>query len=92
MTPSPKTGINARAVPGLVEGAQVEFYAGSRGQEKPRAIVIDGTRIEVMSVISRKRVLDAASGGIREMWRCRLADGRVATVELLEDGAWRVSA
>jgi hypothetical protein len=76
----------------VIENDPVEFYAGSKGRETPRAVVIDGTRIEVMSVISRKRVLDAASGGIREMWRCRLADGRVATIELLEDGAWRVSA
>jgi hypothetical protein len=77
--------------PKLIEGARIESYAGYRGQETPRAVVIDGARLEVVSVLSRKRVFDAASGRMREVWRCGLADGRLATVEFLEDGAWRVS-
>lgn len=76
----------------FIEDAAVEFYAGSRGRETPRAVVIEGMRLEVVSVLSRERVLDAASGGTREVWCCGLADGRVATIELLEDGACRVSA
>lgn len=78
-------------MPRPVEGAQVEFYAGFKGRETPRAVVIDGRRRGVTSVLSRQRVLDAASGTMREVWHCGLADGRVATIELLENGACRVS-
>jgi len=79
-------------VPRLIENASVEFYAGSKGRETPRAVTLDGARLAVVSVLSRKRVFDATGGGTREVWRCGLADGRIVTVELLEDGACRVSA
>ena len=71
--------------------ATVECYAGYKGEETPRAITIAGVRSEVLSVVSRERVLDPASGVRRDVWRCRLADGREAAIELLEDGTWRVS-
>jgi hypothetical protein len=69
----------------------VECYAGYRGEETPRAVVIDGKRFEVVAVLSRARTLDASTGLVRRTWRCRLDDGRTATIELLEDGAWRIS-
>lgn len=69
----------------------VECYAGSRGEETPRAVVFGGKRFEVAAVLSRARTLDASTGLTREAWRCRLDDGRTVAVELLEGGAWRVS-
>jgi hypothetical protein len=71
---------------------RVESYAGYKGEETPRAVILDGTRFEVASVISRKRVLDSDRGRVREVWRCRLEDGRTVTVERLERVGWRVSA
>ncbi len=91
MIRSLKAGNGTPSGPTPIEGARVESYAGYRGQETPRAVLIDGMRLGVMSILSRQRVLDAASGGTREVWRCGLADGRLATIELFEDGAWRVS-
>ncbi len=73
------------------ERPAVECHAGYRGEETPRAVIIAGRRFEVVAILSRERTLDASSGQTREAWRCRLSDGRVATVELLEAGAWRVS-
>lgn len=69
----------------------VEWHAGYKGEETPRAITTAGVRREVRSVLSRQRVLDRAGGSRRDVWRCRLDDGRVVTIELFEDGAWRVS-
>jgi len=75
----------------LFEEVNVESYAGYKGEETPRAVVLEGKRFEVVSILSRKRALDSAGGGIRDIWRCRLDDGRAVTVELLENSAWRVS-
>jgi hypothetical protein len=72
--------------------ATVESYAGYKGEETPRAVVVQGARFEVLSIVDRKRVLDRDGGGMREIWRCRLEGGWEATVERLEDGTWRVSA
>jgi hypothetical protein len=72
--------------------AAVECYAGGQGEETPRAVVIAGKRFEIVAVLSRARHLDASTGLARRTWGCRLDDGRTVTVELLEDGAWRVSS
>lgn len=77
-------------MPRTIVPAAVECYAGGKGEETPRAVVLDGRRLEVVAVLSRERVLDAPSGTTRQAWRCRLDDGRTVTVELLEDGACRV--
>lgn len=78
-------------MPPTYERADVECYAGHKGQEIPRAVVIEGKRLEVVQVLSRGRSLDASSGRVRESWHCRLDDGRIAAIELPESGAWRVS-
>jgi len=75
-----------------LEDARVESYAGHKGDETPRAVILEGKRFAVLNIISRKRALDRASGKMADIWVCRLDDGRAMTVELLEDGAWRVSA
>lgn len=83
--------MNDKAPDGAFEaGTAVEFYAGHKGGETPRAVVAAGRRFEVRRVLDRRRVLDAASGSTREVWRCLLDDGRTVTVELLEDGSRRV--
>jgi hypothetical protein len=68
----------------------VEFYAGHRGREMPRAVVIAGRRSRVQAVLRRERVEDGATRARREVWRCRLDDGRTVVVEALENGATRV--
>jgi hypothetical protein len=71
---------------------EVERYAGYQGDETPRAVMIGQVRLEVVEILLRKRVLDEAGGPIRDIWRCRLADGREVIVERLDDENWRVSA
>jgi len=78
------------AGPAGVETA-VECYAGYTGDETPRAVIIDQVRLEVVEILLRKRTLDQASSAIRDVWRCRLADGREVVVERLDGGTWRVS-
>jgi hypothetical protein len=71
--------------------AKVEFYAGRKSNERPTAIVIAGQRVGVQAVLRRERIEDVATRTRREVWRCRLDDGRTVTVELLETGVTRVS-
>ena len=79
-------------MPRMFAPAAVECYAGHRGEESPRAFVMGGKRREIVAILSRARILDASTGLVRRSWRCRLDDGQTVTVQLLEDGTWRVSA
>jgi hypothetical protein len=79
------------AVNSGVEEVRVECYAGYKGEETPRAVVLEGKRFEVVKVLSRKRAFDRDNGQVRDTWRCRLEDGRAVAIERLEGGIWRVS-
>ena len=62
-------------------GLEVEYYAGSRGEEYPLAVVKDGRRLLVAEIKDRKRIFDAAAGVLRETFVCRLENGEVVTIE-----------
>lgn len=78
-------------MPKDLPGARVEFHSGYKGEEAPRAVILEGRRLEVRGILSRERGLDNASGLVRDIWHCRLEDGRRVTVELFETGERRVS-
>jgi hypothetical protein len=72
------------------EPARVECYAGYRGGETPRAVTLCGVRFPVAAVVSRKRLLDAGTGRLAEIFECRLEAGWSISLERSEDGSWRV--
>jgi hypothetical protein len=74
-----------------IEEVRVECYAGYKGDETPRAVVLEGERLEIVKVLSRKKVLDRDTGQVRDTWRCRLENGRTVAIERLEGGIWRIS-
>ena len=84
----PARTCRASSRPSIVE---VASYSGYRGEETPRAVTVEGARFEVSAVLSRERIMDGVSREIRERWRCRLEDGRVAVLERLSDGTWRAN-
>jgi hypothetical protein len=57
-------------MPSELQGVRVGCYAGSRGNEEPRWVEIDGVRCSVREVESRWREPD------RDGWRVTLDDGR----------------
>ena len=63
--------------------AKGEFYSGYKGGETPRVAVIEGRRIAVKEVIRRMRALDPRTGKIKDVYSCRLADGRV--IDIMEE-------
>jgi hypothetical protein len=63
--------------------AKGEFYSGYKSGETPRIAIIEGRRIAVTEVIRRMRTLDPRTGKIKDVYRCRLADGQV--IEIIEE-------
>ena len=61
--------------------AKGEFYSGYKNGETPRFAVIEGRRIAVTEVIRRMRTLDSRTGKIKDVYSCRLADGRVIDIK-----------
>jgi len=72
------------------EPARVECYAGYRGDETPRAITLCGVRFPVAAVVSRRRILEAGTGRMAEIFECRLEAGWSISLERSDDGSWRV--
>jgi hypothetical protein len=60
--------------------AKGEFYSGYKSGETPRFAIIEGRKIAVTEVIRRTRALDPRTRKIRDVFRCRLADGQVIDV------------
>jgi hypothetical protein len=60
---------------------RVEYYSGYRGEEKPRAVYLGEERIEVVKVISVRRILDRLSGQQKEVFECLLANGETVKIE-----------
>jgi hypothetical protein len=63
--------------------AKGEFYSGYKGGETPRVAIIEGRKISVTEVIRRKRALNSRTGKTEDIFRCRLADGRV--IDIIEE-------
>ena len=67
----------------------MEFYAGHRSGETPRILVWRGRRLEIGSVRRRSRVLDKASGLIKDVFDCEV-QGRRAVISRPASGPCRV--
>jgi hypothetical protein len=65
----------------MMKKAKGEFYSGASLDEVPRFAVFEGRKVEVVEVLGRKRLLDAATGKIRDLFKCRLADGSTVEIE-----------
>ena len=64
----------------------VEFYAGSRADEEPRVLRVDGRRVEVDAILERARAPEG------RMFRVRGDDGRAYVLREEGDaGAWTIS-
>jgi hypothetical protein len=63
--------------------AKGEFYSGYKSGETPRFAIIEGRRVAVTEVVRRLRTLDPQTGKIKDIYRCRLVDGRV--IDILEE-------
>ena len=73
------------------ERAEIEviFYAGYKGRETPRAIVLAGREYPVDEIIWRKKGQDRDTREPYELLRCRAA-GQEFTLKILPSGECRL--
>ncbi|HLO25239.1 MAG TPA: hypothetical protein VK187_03940 [Geobacteraceae bacterium] len=68
------------------ERIEVTAYAGYRGDETPRCMVLDGKRIDVVRVLERWVEEDGATGKRRRCFRVKGNDFRTHTLCHDEEG------
>jgi hypothetical protein len=74
---------------GPSEKVSVLCYSGYKGEETPRAILIGEKEIPVEKILSRKRISDAETGRIHEVFIGKTGRGSVQ-IERDESGEWTV--
>lgn len=67
--------------PVAVKVERVEYYAGGSGEEKPRAVFLEGKRMLVIKILSEKRLLVPSTGQRKELYECLLENGQVVKIE-----------
>jgi len=74
----------------MVERAvEVSAWSGYRGDESPRAFILDGRRIEVRKILEQWVEEDAATRGRRRCFRVKGDDFRIHILRCQEvDGVW----
>jgi|GEM_PF-1591998 len=68
---------------------KVEFYSGHRAEETPRAVLTGDTRLEIIEILERRRLMDTDSGLTFETFLCRLENGSQVLIRQEETG-WAV--
>lgn len=69
---------------------ELRFYAGHKGDEAPRSVLIGSREFRIDEILSRKRVLDKKSQKRMEIYRCKM-EGEVVEITKLESGEWSLS-
>ncbi len=62
------------------ETVRVEFYAGYKGEETPRAFILRGFKYAIEKVLSRQRRLDKDTGEHYDLFVCRVAGETVKII------------
>jgi len=60
---------------------RVEYYAGYKGEERPVAVYVGELRLEVVRLISVKRIQEKGGSRFIEIFECLLANGETVKIE-----------
>ena len=69
---------------------EVRFYAGYKGRETPRAVVIGDKEFPIQEILWRRRGRDRQSGKTFETFKCRMG-GDIVRITYHESGEWSIS-
>lgn len=74
------------------ELVDVRCYAGSRGDETPRAVLLGGREVTVRVEASWiEEPVGSGGAGRRRLFRVRLEDGRRCRLAQEPDGSWTIT-
>ena len=68
----------------------VRFYSGSKGDERPFCIVVDGEERLIVQISKQAIMEDAKTGKRRRMFEVITENGETYSVEEIE-GTWKIS-
>ncbi len=69
---------------------EVRFYAGYKGRETPRAVLIGDRKFNIEKILWRKRARDKKSGQMSEIFKCKM-EGEIIKIIHYESGEWTLS-
>jgi len=69
---------------------EVRFYAGYKGRETPRAVLIGDREFNIEKILWRKRARDHQSGQTYEIFKCRM-EGDIVKIIHHDSGEWSLS-
>ena len=71
---------------------RVEFYAGSRGDERPRRVTIDGRKHVVARLLAESVEESAVTKARTRRYRVLTSEGMVLEILCTADGEWFLAA
>ncbi|UCC38853.1 MAG: hypothetical protein JSV96_13675 [Candidatus Aminicenantes bacterium] len=69
---------------------ELRFYAGYKGDETPRSVIIGDREFKIDEILSRKRVLDQKCGKRIEIYKCKM-EGEIVEITKFGSGEWSLS-
>ena len=68
---------------------ELTFYAGYKGKETPRSVIIGRREFKIDSILERKRVLDERTKKTCEVFTCTI-EGQRACLVIHESGEFEI--
>jgi hypothetical protein len=69
---------------------KVICYSGYKGDESPRAIIINDTEYLINEIVRRERVEDIKTGERENIYWCKINDKIIKLSKSLSTGKWRM--
>ncbi|MGB8953191.1 MAG: hypothetical protein WCC06_11080 [Candidatus Aminicenantales bacterium] len=66
---------------------KVLFYSGRKGEETPRAVLIEDREYRIEKVISTERIFDVKTRKVSETFTCR-TEGKLIQLRRIEGKEW----
>lgn len=59
---------------------EIRFFAGYKGKERPKEVIIGDRKLKIEIIYDRKRVLDERTGKTSEVFTCQMEGKRVRLI------------
>jgi hypothetical protein len=69
---------------------ELRFYAGHKGKETPRSVIIGNREFKIDRILERARVCDEQTGGTSDIFIC-LMGGQKVRIRVRESGQFEIA-